>query len=174
VTSASQFPLPTDLAGVTVTIGRRPAPIFAIANSGNIQQINVQVSSESASSDVVIQASDQAFSTFAAFRKSPGDFFTNADGSGVFQHASDFFASHFAEPGAQVERLSSRISRAWPIEPGLRLKEPAKSSIFRKFAWLFFAPVCALRSAGSQRICHRWRCRWVWPDTAGGKGFRGY
>jgi uncharacterized protein (TIGR03437 family) len=90
VTAASQFPLPTDLAGITITIGGQPAPILAIANSGNIQQINVQVPSEATSADVVIQASGQAFSTFAAFRKSPGDFFTNADGSGVFQHASDF------------------------------------------------------------------------------------
>ena len=41
--SATGLPLPYNLAGVTVTIGEAPAPLFSVANLGTFPQINFQV-----------------------------------------------------------------------------------------------------------------------------------
>jgi uncharacterized protein (TIGR03437 family) len=90
IASASQIPLPLTLGGVSVTIDGRPAPIFAVANFGAYQQINVQVPAEVVAPIVRVQTAAQNLTTTLDFRTSPGDFFTNADGSGVFQHASDY------------------------------------------------------------------------------------
>lgn len=40
---ATSFPLPYELAGVTAFVGLVPAPILAVANHGNYQQVNIQV-----------------------------------------------------------------------------------------------------------------------------------
>jgi len=46
VTPSSQYPLPTQLAGVAVAVNAGPAPIVAIADTGAYQQINIQVPPE--------------------------------------------------------------------------------------------------------------------------------
>lgn len=93
--TAQQIPLPTTLAGVSVMIGGAPAPVFAVADLGDYQQINSQVPNEAAprpdgSYDILLQGPDQSAQTSVTGRPPGGDFFRNADGSGIFQHAADY------------------------------------------------------------------------------------
>jgi uncharacterized protein (TIGR03437 family) len=45
VQSAANYPLPDQIAGVSVTINGTSAPLLAVADSGGYQQINIQVPS---------------------------------------------------------------------------------------------------------------------------------
>ena len=110
VTQGGPVPLPTTLAGIRVTIGGTPAPILAIANSGSVQQVNVQVPVEAASATIVIEGPALGLATSSAFRTSPGDFFTNADGSGIFQHASDYFLVTPQNPARRGEPIIAYLT----------------------------------------------------------------
>lgn len=110
VVQAAQTPLPFQLNGVSVTIGGAPAPIFAIADLGGFQQINVQVPNEATSASVVIQAGSLTGSSTAILRASPGDFFRNPDGTGVFQHNADYSLVTPANPARPGEALIAYLT----------------------------------------------------------------
>jgi len=96
VISAGALPLGTQLAGVQVRIGQALAPLFAVANLGGYQQINLQVPLESqfgsASAEVAIEQNGLRAVLAVPLREliSPGDFFRLPNGRGLFQHAADY------------------------------------------------------------------------------------
>jgi uncharacterized protein (TIGR03437 family) len=110
VVQAAQSPLPFQLNGVSVTIGGAPSPIFAVADLGGFQQINVQVPNEATSAGIVIQAGNLVGSVTAAFSGSPGDFFQNPDGTGVFQHNADYSLVTPGNPARSGEALIAYLT----------------------------------------------------------------
>jgi hypothetical protein len=62
------------------------------------------------SPDILIQAPSFALGNSPEFRTSPGDFFTNSDRSGVFQHASDFSPVTTASPARVGETIVSYLT----------------------------------------------------------------
>jgi uncharacterized protein (TIGR03437 family) len=96
VVSAPGFPLPYELAGVTVTVGSAPAPLFAVANHGSYQQINFQVPLEIRTEPSPLQVAVAQSGLRGAVAASQqltqvtGDFFQiGGSNFGVFQHAGD-------------------------------------------------------------------------------------
>src|SRR5208283_3642887 len=76
VVAATSAPLPTALAGVTVTVGGVAAPLFAVADLGGYQQINFQVPTDPGGAQVVVsQNSAQGSATATNNSNAPGDFF---------------------------------------------------------------------------------------------------
>jgi len=99
--TANRTPLPYALAGVGVTIGGAPAPLFAVALLPGYQQINFQVpfegqfqetqSGQGESTAVVIQQNGNQGSATAPVSESPGEFFQLVGtGYGIFQHGTDY------------------------------------------------------------------------------------
>jgi uncharacterized protein (TIGR03437 family) len=113
--SAPKVPLPTTLAGVTVTVNGTPAPLFAVADLGSYQQINFQVAGVSdglppnrfASSQIVIsQNGIQGSANIAPGTSWPGDFFRLSGGTfGVFQHGADYSLVTIENPAAAGETI---------------------------------------------------------------------
>lgn len=114
---ATGFPLPRQLAGVTVTIGGASAPILAVAAGNGYQQINVQVPLEpkegtSEGYPVVIRAGGSTGMRSFILSTRPGEFFRipgdprQGEGDkGIFQHAGDYSlvtAENPAQPGETV------------------------------------------------------------------------
>ncbi|MCC6585886.1 MAG: hypothetical protein IT168_04130 [Bryobacterales bacterium] len=131
--SASGNPLPATLAGVTVTIGGVAAPLFAVADLGPYQQINLQVpidvpaSQATEGAQIVISQNGAQGSTKAKnVPGSPGDFFRIANTQfGVFQHASDYSLvtpDNPARAGEYIIGWATGLPRAVPPVP---LGQPA-------------------------------------------------
>jgi len=96
VIPAETVPLPTSIADVTVTVGGVPAPLFAVADLGDRQQINFQVPFETkfnadGTAQIVVSQSGAPGSAAAKNDpKAPGEFFRiDATPMGVFFHALD-------------------------------------------------------------------------------------
>ena len=91
VVSADRFPLPLELAGVRVMIGGVPAPLFAVAELGGFQQINLQVPWDAGftATDMTIEQAGEQGRVPVPTLVGPG-FFRLADGNGAFQHAADY------------------------------------------------------------------------------------
>jgi uncharacterized protein (TIGR03437 family) len=101
-------PLPSELAGVSVWIDSRPAPILAIAFFDSYQQINLQVPWEvpgnnsltvSVAQNGVSAQSDEPVNGYLL---QPSVFFADAKGYGFFQRATDY----------------SRVTPDNPVHPG--------------------------------------------------------
>ena len=82
---------PLELAGVTVSINGRPAPLLSVAPVTGFYQINLQVpsgDSESSQSDVVVklkQGELELQATIPIRGTSPGEFFRSGGVDGIFQ-----------------------------------------------------------------------------------------
>jgi len=116
-TQAAGFPLPRQLAGVTVTIGGTSAPILAVAAMNGYQQINVQIPLDliegtSEGYPVVIRAGGNSGTRSFILSTKPGEFFRfpgdprlGEGDKGIFQHASDYSlvtTENPAKPGETV------------------------------------------------------------------------
>ncbi|MBS1824718.1 MAG: hypothetical protein JST93_05320 [Acidobacteria bacterium] len=140
IVQAGEFPLPFELAGVTVTIGGAPAPILAVAPGNGYQQINVQVPRvrefTAEGVPVVIRSRGTMGTGIVHGSSSPGDFFRlpldpyrPGNPAGVFQHASDFSlvtAENPARPGETIIAYLTGI----PVRtvPEVPTGEPSPSS----------------------------------------------
>jgi uncharacterized protein (TIGR03437 family) len=119
VVAATNLPLPTQLAGVSVTVGGAPAPLFAVADLGGYQQINFQVPYTSLFTSVipvvVAQGGAQgtATSSMGPFDQH-GDFFKIAGTQyGVFQHAAGYSTvteDNPAHPGETIVAYLTGLS----------------------------------------------------------------
>jgi len=88
IVAADRYPLPLELAGVRVTIGGVRAPLFAVAQLGGDQEINLQVPWEAwYATDVTVEQSGEQAKVLAPYVLHPGEFFRLPDGSGALQHA---------------------------------------------------------------------------------------
>ena len=92
---ATSKPLPTELAGIRVTVGGVPAPILAVIPGSSYQQVNFQVPIDarfgSLDVEVTLEAGDKRVTTYQATRAwSPGEFFADERYFAIMQHASDY------------------------------------------------------------------------------------
>jgi uncharacterized protein (TIGR03437 family) len=140
VASASAVPLPFTLAGVSVSVGGAPAPLFAVADLGGFQQINFQVPLEAQFTTesqlnpdgttqvitttpvVVSQNGAQGSATVATDPTTPGEFFRLGGGAsqyGIFQHAdySPVTEQSPAAPGETIIAYLTGLPTATPPEP---------------------------------------------------------
>ena len=114
IQSHTEYPLPYEIAGVSVTVSGVAAPLLAVANLGGYQQINIQVpaigtqpSSQTIEVSVPGQIGQMQWEPQAAW----GVFFTDASGYAVVQHAdySLVTSDHPARPGEVVVVYASNL-----------------------------------------------------------------
>jgi uncharacterized protein (TIGR03437 family) len=131
--SATRFPLPASLAGISVTIGGAPAPLFAVADGGAYQQINFQVPLEAqeiqSAFSVVVSQGDEQGSTIANLSTSPGEFFQIPGTSfGVFQHASDYSLVTTENPAVAGETIIGYATGLPTASPTVPDGQPAPTT----------------------------------------------
>ncbi|HEY7387014.1 MAG TPA: hypothetical protein VH640_00770 [Bryobacteraceae bacterium] len=129
VQAAASYPLPDQIAGVSVTINGTGAPLLAVANSGGYQQINIQVPPLPGLSGIfgpqTIQVTQSGHSGSITFQwpSTWGVFFAGSSGYVAAQHA-DYSAvtpDHPARPGEVLTVYATNlvgvgdISNAPPI-----------------------------------------------------------
>lgn len=97
IITATKYPLSNELNGITVFIESRPAPILALAFLDSYQQINIQVPWEHTYNPLNPQSTVEVRQNgvVARFQVTQATaptsvFFTDANGYGVLQHASDY------------------------------------------------------------------------------------
>jgi uncharacterized protein (TIGR03437 family) len=121
IVTADRYPLPLELVGVQVTIGRTRAPLFAIAELGGYQQINLQVPWEAEGErGLIIEQAGERGGVIVASILSPGAFFRLSDGNGAFQHA-DYGVVNTGNPARVGEviigYLTGLVVRTTPAVP---------------------------------------------------------
>ncbi len=94
VVAAGRTPLPLELAGVSVTIANRPAPLYAVANRRGLEQVNVQTPWEAAgatSAAVVVRREGLASApvTVAVLAAQPGVFTLDGEAAVVVHHSDN-------------------------------------------------------------------------------------
>jgi uncharacterized protein (TIGR03437 family) len=95
VQSATSYPLPDQISGVSVTIDGTSAPLLAVANQGGYQQINIQVPSLPGisglfgSQTIEVMQSGQSGSLHFQWPSTWGVFFTDSSGNVTAQHADN-------------------------------------------------------------------------------------
>jgi uncharacterized protein (TIGR03437 family) len=132
IVSAAGTPLPTGLAGVTVTVGGVAAPLFAVADIGRYQQINFQMPVQysplapAPTELIVTQNGVQGSALVQGVRSAPGDFFqVPYTQFGVFQHASDYALVTPDNPARAGEFIIGYATGLPPAEPPVPLGQPA-------------------------------------------------
>jgi len=130
------LPMPTEIAGITVTYADSTrAPIFGVADLGAYQIVNFQVPWEAHLGPAVL-AQDGQYVTIPSDPAPWGEFFTMADGFAVAAHASDFStvsAQNPVRPGEWIVLYASNLGpvtgapqtgvaaptdRPTPLDPG--------------------------------------------------------
>ena len=123
IVTAPAVPLPFTLAGVTVTVGGAPAPLFAVAALTGYQQINFEVPQEAQISSngtwqVVVQQNGGQSPSITEMSSTPGDFFLiPGTRYGIFQHGADFSLvtkTHPARPGEILVGYLTGLPEAVP------------------------------------------------------------
>jgi uncharacterized protein (TIGR03437 family) len=135
IVGASGTPLPTSLAGVTVTVGGVAAPLFAVADLGGYQQINFQVPVPDSGvlpfegTQVTVAQSGAQGSTTVKASPSPGDFFRIPGTQyGIFQHAADYSLVTPDNPARAGEIIIAYATGLRPARPEVPLGQPAPLS----------------------------------------------
>jgi uncharacterized protein (TIGR03437 family) len=132
VVTADKLPLPTTLAGVTVTVGGAAAPLFAVAELGGYQQVNFQVpqaaviDSDSNTTIEVAQNGARGSVTVVYGTNATGDFFRlPGAGIGIFQHAKDYSLVTAANPALPGETIIAYLTGMAPAVPTVPDGQPA-------------------------------------------------
>ena len=104
--TAQTVPLPMQLAGVSVRVDGVLAPLLAISNNGQGQQINFQVpSTQNLDSGTIVQISQGNNSTFFGAPRTPPGIFVLPDGTPAIQHAADYSLVTAAKPVVPGETI---------------------------------------------------------------------
>jgi uncharacterized protein (TIGR03437 family) len=112
IQEATHYPLPYQIGGVSVSLNGDPAPLLAVANLGEYQQINIQMPTGGGGTLEVSQSGNtgniQAFPGFDW-----GAFFTDPSGHAIVQHAdySPVTPDHPAQPGEVVAAYGTKSDR---------------------------------------------------------------
>jgi uncharacterized protein (TIGR03437 family) len=129
------YPLPKELAGVSILVNGIPAPILAIANLPSsdplgLQQINFQVPFEAAfgANTLPMEVRYQGISTFVQPRLVAPGIFTLPDGSGAVQHASDFSLVTASNPAKKGEVIVVYVTGLGPVDPAVASGVPATAA----------------------------------------------
>lgn len=140
VVRAVGFPLPYEVAGVSVSVGGFPAPLLAVADWNGWQQINFQVPFEMAglssdphrgtpdfqSADVVVKQNGNWGMATVRFDLAPPEVF-QLDGAqgGAIQHASDYRLVTASDPAERGEAVIVYATGLGAVEPALPSGQPA-------------------------------------------------
>lgn len=129
IVAAQMLPLPTTLAGISVTVGGAPAPILAVADDGGYEQINFQVPqgivATQNSTIIVVTQNGNHGSAQVPISTSPGDFFLLSGGLGAFQHASDFSLVTEQNPARPGEIIVGYLTGLPGTNPAVPIGEPS-------------------------------------------------
>lgn len=157
---ATTNPLPLTLAGISITVGGAPAPIFGVADDGGYQQINFEVPQEAVpNSDgtwtVTAGQNGTQITTQVATLQSPGDFFLVGTNLGAFQHSADFSLVTEQNPAHTGEVLVGYLTglpgtqpvvptgEAAPFSPLAVVPQPNTTTLVDQFAILLNGTVIA-------------------------------
>jgi uncharacterized protein (TIGR03437 family) len=88
IQSASQYPLPYQIAGVSITVSGGSAPVLAVADFGSYQQINIQVPLRQDLTSQTIEVSQLGKTAESEWQLPAtwGVFFTDTFGYAIVQH----------------------------------------------------------------------------------------
>ena len=135
VVSAEKTPLPTTLAGVTVTIGGVLAPLLAVAELGGYQQINFQVplevpiNADGTTQVLVGQGTVQGLTTASNDFSAPGEFFRDpVTQYGIFQHSRDYSLVTQANPATAGETIVAYLTGLPTAQPPVPTGQATPSS----------------------------------------------
>jgi len=126
---ATQYPLPYEIAGVSVRLNGDSAPLLAVADLGGYQQINIQWPGSSYGTVEVSQSGDVG-SLHPQFLDLPwGVFFTDSSGHAIVQHADYSLVTpdHPAQPGEIVIAYGTNLTdfSQVPNQPQLGVPTPS-------------------------------------------------
>jgi uncharacterized protein (TIGR03437 family) len=128
ILTAGSLPLPTELAGSSVTVNNVPAPIFAVANVSGQQQINFEVPHNISSPAWVAVSNNGVYSSPVAVNVSAAPGIFTLDGSrGAIQHA-DFRLVTPSSPAARGETIVLYATGLGAVHPDPGLGNPAAVS----------------------------------------------
>jgi uncharacterized protein (TIGR03437 family) len=147
ILTAGSLPLPTELAGSSVTVNNVPAPIFAVANVSGQQQINFQVPQNISSPAWVAVSNNGVYSSPVAVNVNavPGIF--TLDGSrGAIQHA-DFRLVTPSSPAARGETIVVYATGLGAVQPDPGLGNPAAVS---PLSWTITLPTVTIGGKPAQ------------------------
>jgi uncharacterized protein (TIGR03437 family) len=119
VQTASGYPLPTELAGVTILVQGVPAPILAVAGApdGSYQQINFQVPFETnANKPNIVEVRYRGFSTFSIPQTVAPGIFVLSDGTPAIQHAADYSLITPSNPAKPGETIVVYVTGLGPVK----------------------------------------------------------
>lgn len=132
IIAATKYPLSNKLSGVNVLIDSLPAPILAIGFFDGWQQINVQVPWEAAFANVpqqtvtVAQNGIQAQTSYTGTNSAQlSVFFSDANGYGIVQHASDYSLVTPQNPAHPGETLTAYAENLGPVDNQPATGEPS-------------------------------------------------
>lgn len=133
IIAATKYPLPNELSSASVLIDSLPAPILAIGFFDGYQQINVQVPWELDFSKVLQQTvivaqngiQAQASSNLGGNSAQLSVFFSDANGYGIVQHASDYTLATPQNPAHSGETLTAYAENLAPVNNQPATGEPS-------------------------------------------------
>jgi uncharacterized protein (TIGR03437 family) len=129
---AEGMPLPTELAGTSVTVNGYPAPILSIANVNGLEQITIQTSYDLASNgSATVVVSNHGVSSYAAgvrINYTQPRIFTVDGFYGAIQHSSDFSLVTPSNPARRGEQVVIYGTGLGPVVPLVPAGQPAPAS----------------------------------------------
>lgn len=130
---AATTPLPTELAGVRVTVGGAPAPLFGIYVSRDYQQINLQVPQQAQFGpldvEVTIEQAAQRITRRVGLRpSSPGEFFALNNYFVILQRAADYSLITTDNPARPGDTLIAYLTGMPPAKPAPPDGQPAAAN----------------------------------------------
>jgi uncharacterized protein (TIGR03437 family) len=135
IQAATQFPLPYDIAGVSVRVNGISAPLLAVADLGTFQQVNIQTPLSEGTLEL---AQTGQISAVEVRRRTEwgGVFFTDPAGYAIVQHAdySLVTAEHPARQGEVVVAYGTDLTSLREVPDAPRLGFPARVDFL---SWVF-------------------------------------
>jgi uncharacterized protein (TIGR03437 family) len=138
VQAAAQYPLPYEIAGVSVTVSGAAAPVLAVADFGTYQQINIQVpETADASQTLMVSQSGQSGETNWSPQSGAGPsgamwgvFFAHSSGNVIAQHTdySLITPEHPAQPGEAVIVYGTNLDNILNVVSPPPLGSPAQAN----------------------------------------------
>jgi uncharacterized protein (TIGR03437 family) len=123
IAQATTIPLPTHLAGTSLTVNGTPAPLLAVVNAGGSEQINFQMPWEVAGQATVQVVIDNGVSSNTAVAVSvtqaqPGIFVVDSVGDGAITHVNGSLVTT-ENPAAPGETVVMYATGFGPVSPAV-------------------------------------------------------
>jgi uncharacterized protein (TIGR03437 family) len=130
IQSAKQYPLPYEIAGVSVTVSGTGAPLLAVVDFGTYQQINIQVPGFQAPQIIEVAQFGQTGQMQWQFPAMWGVFFTDASGYAIVQHADYSLVTldHPAQPGEVLIAYGTNLAPFVDVINAPKIGFPAQAA----------------------------------------------